>query len=384
MIDTFLGDAPAEDWRTYSPVLRAKSSEWKSLELLSPGVRRRIAPILEFIPDWNTPGANTSGRKRRAPQNPAEYVAKVLESTAKATPDGTRSFVYFGLVGPLAQWNGVDLWAEYAARVPGSDRVIPLAHLAAFTSPSSLVTAARSRGEIGLRLRAEEIGPQLASRVSNALQVVGLGPAAAHLVIDLKDAPAARSHAQMRAALGNTDGFVSIAVLAGVFPADLTQYQPGVATEPRAEWTTWWHEHVNTPFGERMLGFGDYTTQCAHYRVAPEVAPSVSLRYTTDDAVLVFRGRQSNGAAGLGYDQMHGHCRLLVRRADYDGAAFSSGDQQIYCWTDPTNGPGNATQWRTASVVHHITHVVAQLHDPVGSSASGREWARQQPPAACA
>jgi hypothetical protein len=33
--------------------------------------------------------------------------------------------------------------------------------------------------------------------------------------------------------------------------------------------------------------------------------------------------------------------------------------------------------------VHHITHVVAQLHDPVGTSVSARTWARSQPANPC-
>ena len=201
--------------------------------------------------------------------------------------------------------------------------------------------------------------------------------------MDLKDTPNARSHGQIRAALGNAVQFASVVVLAGVFPPDLTQYEPGVASEPRSEWNTWWPEHVATPTDERMLAFGDYTTQCARYRPSPAVPGSVSLRYTIDDSVLVFRGRQSNNGTGLGHDQMHGHCRLLVRRADYDGAAFSWGDQRISCWTDPANGTGNAVQWRTASVAHHLTHVTVQLQDPAGSSANARNWARGQPGGAC-
>ncbi len=383
MIDTFLGVPTADDWRTYCPVLRAKASEWQALKQLAPGVRQRIAPILEFIPDWETPGATTTGRKRRAPQTPAEYVVRMLDSSAGATPAGMRSFIYFGLSHPSAIWTGIDLWREFAARVPASRRVIPLADLSSLANAASLPNVARTRGEFGLRIEANDVGTQLALRIAAALRATGLGPEAVYIVVDLRDTPAARSHAQVRKALGNANRFASVVVLAGVFPADLTQYQPGVASESRTEWTTWWREHVTTPTDERMLAFGDYTTQCARYQPSPEVPGSVSLRYTIDDAVLVFRGRQSNNGTGLGHDQMHGHCRLLVARSDYDGAAFSLGDQCITCWTDPANGTGNAMQWRTASVVHHITHVVAQLHDPVGTSVSARAWARSQPAHPC-
>jgi hypothetical protein len=383
LIDTFLGAPTVDDWRTYSPVLRAKASEWQALKQLTPGVRQRIAPIVEFIPDWQTPGANTTGRKRRAPQTPAEYVSRVLDSSVAATPAGTRSFIYFGLAQPSAIWSGVDLWREYATRVPASTRVIPLADLSSLASAAALPNIARTRCELGLRLGVGDVSAQLASRIAAALRATGLGPETVHIVVDLKDAPVATSHGQIRTMLRNANQYASVVVLAGVFPTDLTQYQPGVASEPRTEWTTWWREHVTTPANERLLAFGDYTTQCARYHPSPEVPGSVSLRYTIDDAVLVFRGRQSNNGTGLGHDQMHGHCRLLVARPDYDGAAFSWGDQRIGCWTDPANGTGNAVQWRTASVVHHITHVVAQLQDQVGSSASARTWARVQASKPC-
>lgn len=246
-----------------------------------------------------------------------------------------------------------------------------------------MVHAVRSRAEVGLRLGADDVGPALGARITRALHGLGIELSSAHIVIDLTDASRARSHAQLCAAVGNAGEIASVVVLAGVFPADLARYSVGVASEPRAEWQTWWQEHVATPAGERLLAFGDYTTQCARYKPSPEVPGSVSLRYTTDDATLVFRGRQSNSSTGLGHEQMHGHCRLLVNRPDYDGARFSRGDHRVHCWTDLSNGPGNAMQWRTASIVHHITHVVVQMQDAAGSSATVRAWARAQVPSAC-
>lgn len=383
MIDVLLGDPPADDWRIYTPVLRAKASEWNALASLTPGVRRRIAPIIEFVPDWKQPGASTSTRKRRAPQTPAEYVQLFLESSVKATPSPTRSFVYFGLVGSDPQWSGIDLWSEFGSRVPAQTHIVPLADLGSAISSPALARVARSRGEVALRLSRSDVGPMLASRLADALASFGVATASAHIILDLKDGPAAVSHAQLLAAIGNVDEFASIVILAGVFPPDLTRYQQGITPEPRSEWQTWWRQHFGTLPGERLLSFGDYTTQCAHYQPSPEVPGSVSLRYTTDDAILVLRGRQSNNSTGLGHEQIHGHCRLLVARSDYDGAAFSCGDHRVHCGTTPSNGTGNAMQWRTASLSHHITHVVVQLQDPVGASTNARAWARAQTTAAC-
>lgn len=383
MIDTLLGDVPPADQLIYYPVLRGKTSEWKALDLLAPGVRRRIVPIIEFIPDWRAPGSSAATVKRRAPQTPAQYVDRMLASTSAATPAGTRAFIYFGLAGPTARWLDIDLWSAFESEVSAPSHIIPLTALSSLERIPSLLRVVRTRGEVGLRLQLNDLGPSLKPRLVAALRALGIPERSVHIMVDLKNSPAGISHAGIRERLGDAHAFASVAVLAGVFPQDLTKYEPGVASEPRVEWETWWREQAATPGGERPLAFGDYTTQYAYYQPALRVPGSVSLRYTTDSAVVVFRGRQPNSGAGFGNEQMHGHCRLLVTREDYDGAAFSWGDHRMYCWADPTNGPGNAEQWRTAAIVHHITHVVVQLQDPEGSSATARAWARSRSPSAC-
>src|SRR5262245_54749795 len=82
LLDSLLGAPLPDDWRMYTPVLRAKASEWKALATLSSGVRQRIAPIIEFVPHWKEPGASLSTRKRRAPQTASEYLQRFLESCA--------------------------------------------------------------------------------------------------------------------------------------------------------------------------------------------------------------------------------------------------------------------------------------------------------------
>jgi hypothetical protein len=238
-------------------------------------------------------------------------------------------------------------------------------------------------GGVAIRVTPWNQLTDLGQRVRDAINALGATTASTHVIVDLKDSPRLASHSLVRERLTDIDRFASVTVLAGVFPHDLTNYQPGIEAEPRQEWLTWRREHAATSEDQRFLAFGDYTTQCAHYRPSPAVPGSVSLRYTTDDAILVFRGRQSNSGAGLGYEQIHGHCRLLVRRADYDGAVFSDGDTRMFCWTDPTNGTGNPEQWRVAAITHHITHLIVQLQDAAGSSAAIRTWARAQGPTSC-
>ena len=384
MIEPLLVDDEPEGWQVYSPVLRAKASERKAFAALTPAVRRRIAPIIEFVPEWRGPAPSGAKGKSRSPQTPEAYVRRMLADAVSATPSGTRSFVYFGHAGPNAQWKGVDLLSAFASQVPGGSGVLPLADLSSLPTATALTRAVRhAGGNVGLRIRAGDLGPAVDGLVAHAIRPLGISRGTTHLIVDLQDAPRAISHSAVRACFHDVQSFASVVVLAGVFPFDLTQYQPGVQSELRREWEIWRSHHLATPTGRRLLGYGDYTTQCAHYRPSPSLPGSVSLRYTTDNAILVFRGRQANSGSGLGFEQIHGHCRLLVRRADYDGAAFSAGDQRIHCWTDTTKGPGNPEHWRTACLVHHITHVVVQLQDAAGSSATVRAWARAQPPSAC-
>jgi hypothetical protein len=301
LIDPLLGEREPEDWQIYSPVLRAKTSERKALAALILAVRRRIAPIIEFVPEWRGPAAS-GGRKRkpRSPQTPEEYVRRMLADAVSATPAGTRSLVYFGHAGPKAQWQGVDLWSAFARHVPAVGGVIPLADISSLANATVLAHAVQhAGGTVGLRIRASDIGPGVDGHVAHAIRTLGVSPGTTHLVVDHQDDPLATTHSDVRASFHDVRSFASVVVLAGVFPFDLTRYQPGIQPEPRREWAIWRREHVATREGERLLGYADYTTQCAHYRPSPSLPGSVSLRYTTDDAILVFRGRQANSGAGL-------------------------------------------------------------------------------------
>jgi hypothetical protein len=400
LIDVLLDDPPVEQWQMYVPVLRAKSSEFKALGALSRGTRRRIIPIIEFVPDWKSPGSTRATGRRRAPQTPAEYVQRMLDSSAHATPWDGRSFVYFGHAGADGLWKGIDLWEAFEARATILDRVdlfapaearasagpalIPLVDLSCAERSPSLVRVTRRSGAAGLRVLVADVDAGLGKRIADALRTLGVPAASAHIIVDLKDHPGAASHGDIRSVLVTPGEFASIVVLAGVFPRDLMEFDYGKSAVARREWQSWWKEHASKSSGDRPLGFGDYTTSCAHYQAAPSVPASVSLRYTTDHEILVFRGRQSDTAKGFANDQMTGHCRLLLDLPEYDGAGFSWGDQRIYCWAQDPRRPGNAEQWRAAAIVHHVTHVVVQLHDPLGSSAAARKRARAHVLRACA
>lgn len=166
MIDSLLGELEPEDWQVYTPVLRAKASERKALAALTPGVRRRIAPIIEFVPEWSGPPASGGKRKSRKPRTPEEYVRRTLTDAVNSTPAGTRSFLYFGHAGADARWQGVDLWTVFEAQVPPVWGVIPLVDLPSSAQASALAHAVHhAGGAVGCRIQASDLGPRSTARL---------------------------------------------------------------------------------------------------------------------------------------------------------------------------------------------------------------------------
>jgi hypothetical protein len=367
-----------------------KTSEWKALQGLGPAVRARCRPLLEFVPEWRAPAPNQLGkRKSRSPQTAKAYVQLMIQRAFEATPIGTESFVDFAHAGAQGTFQSVHVWEEFENAVSTmSGRVIPVIA----PDPSASIRdrvrriLARGHGQLAVRVSNAFVRNPAASVQLKALaDAMAVATSSIHLLIDFKDQPDSITHDAIRASVGQTAKFASITVVAGVFPVNLMKYssQKVVHLESRTEWTTWWTNRLATPNDQEIVGFGDYTTQHANYSEQPALPGSVSLRYTTDACIVVFRGMQADKTAGRGYEQIHGHCRLLIQRPDYAVATFSRGDQRMYCWTDPRNGTGNPEQWRVACVSHHITHTVAQLADATGSAEALRQYARARPPGTC-
>jgi hypothetical protein len=87
-------------------------------------------------------------------------------------------------------------------------------------------------------------------------------------------------------------------------------------------------------------------------------APSVNLRYATDNIWLVqMGGKFADGAA----PEMHTMCDEIVARPEYGGSDFSAGDEEISRVTDATEGPGGPTQWLQWCLSHHVEFLVPQL-----------------------
>ena len=131
------------------------------------------------------------------------------------------------------------------------------------------------------------------------------------------------------------------------------------------EWLRWQHEMaIGKGRFSRIPIFGDYTIQHAMYR-EPVKYPhvSASIRYTTPDYWIVYRGEWLGKKNGSGSSQYPAQAQLLVERKEYSGPKFSFGDAFIMQKALDGSEPGNPEQWLTAGINHHVTLTVLQLRN---------------------
>lgn len=154
------------------------------------------------------------------------------------------------------------------------------------------------------------------------------------------------------------------AVGGGAFPPDLSKVAPNtIGVVPRLDKQLW--QRLNGVQVGRPLDFVDYAVTNPLLPVGGAFAAPPQLRYTTDDAWLVMKGRRQDR---LGHNQFFHICMAI---AQHQGAAFdptlSWGDSRIQdaalSVTTKVVGPGNAATWRAIATAHHLAWVVRSLRD---------------------
>lgn len=154
----------------------------------------------------------------------------------------------------------------------------------------------------------------------------------------------------------------TVAVAGGAFPSDLSGVQAHtIGTLPRLDKQLW--QNLNRLQLDRPLDFADYAVSHPLLPVGGAFAAPPQLRYTTDDAWLVMKGRRQDRR---GHQQFFDICRAIVER---EGPRFSPelswGDGRIWSAAMSTEvpiiGTGNASTWRSIATSHHVAWVVRSL-----------------------
>jgi Beta protein len=386
----------------YLPVLRAKPSEWKALADVPSNERARLLPLIELTPDIVTqpaPSKNVQTKKVRISkhQYALNQAAAFCDSVSS---ESARGRLIIDL-GHFAQNNfvfeGVDLWKviqdDWVQRRP---RVTPVVGLHWSDESFEIVRkiAELLRCGAAIRLTISDVNSaSLSKEVDRALLALGLDASDVDLIVDLKTSPFQITYAQLAHRLPQLSDWRTYSVCAGTFPPNLMSFSPedSPRAHPRSEWQAWWSQVSPATQASliesgirptRLPQFGDFTTQHGVYEAAPPIGGSYSVRYTTDDNIIVYRGYKPDGARGRDGKQFLGHARLLCREPHFMGWAFSRGDEYMFARSQmpaPASTGGSA-QWRQASINHHLMATIAQIAAPDGSSMSACARAKARGP----
>ena len=243
-------------------------------------------------------------------------------------------------------------------------RASPILRLAHSLALAKRIVAGRARGSVvGVRVSAPDVGSMIGkTRLAKLLTESSLPPERVHLFVDLGVLDTDAPPTDLLLSLPYLGRWQAVTILAGSFPPNLMELEPGIHSLPRLEWRMYRHLLNEWPNSYPVPGYGDFGTQHAEFR-EPQIPcfPSLSVRYAREDDWLVLRGYSSKNKEGGGSRQFIAHARFLTQHLDYSGESFSAGDQYIRERTLTGATPGNLTKWLAASMNHHMCLTAANL-----------------------
>jgi hypothetical protein len=352
----------------YVPVLKWRQGEYRALKSLDEEVKESVVPLIEIPPiAWDF-----------VEEQPQKNVPAHLESMPQSLADHWtgKCFVDFRFLVsepvPTEELNenqGVDLagqllqfFDDLRLRQPAA---IPVTGPSRDSAFQDAVREIANRGDTGVcvRLNLEDAFGEAALPAIGS--VLSVAPELIDVVVDLQNVDPnqlALLRVVLKGFLGKLSkhGYRSVALVGSSFPRDLSEVSPGIGNITRSEWNLW--SQMRGELGT-SVAFGDYGISGVDVReIDPRImVASASIRYTTDNEWLIFRGRSLRETRFGGYVQFRTLSTQVVNHAAYCGASFSRGDQYLFKCAHSLVGTGNLTTWRQVGTNHHITFVVRQL-----------------------
>jgi hypothetical protein len=339
---------------SYVPILKGKAGEYEALKSLDPRTRERLVPLV-------VPSA--------ASDDPQPV--RDLASTLRAMPMG------WGRQGPIIlDGEQMPSVAQFADCLTAASQLgwlaIPSTRL---TDPGAyhdvVRTTARDGAGLTLRLRRHELDPaDLTSQLTEFMKVMGVDPSMIDLVFDLRDVDFMKLGATSLAVLNALRSLPWAAdwrhlVLAATgAPASMKEFGVNEISEmPRNE-AILFASIAQAKDLRRMPIYSDYAI--AHPdpvedQSGPAINMAASLRYSTEDKVLIVKGVRVRDNGSALFPDLLGR---LVARPEFAGRTFSRGDGWIDDAAKRDVGPGNAKKWREAGTSHHLTMITRLFATP--------------------
>jgi hypothetical protein len=336
-------------------VLRDKGSEWQAIGQMLQAGGMPVQPVIEAVCE---PFIPRRGRKTPSPK----YIASALAGRLSAL--ATAGVVRVDCANLLHMLSPFDV-AEFMSVVRHclglhAHQIVPVVRT---NAPQPVVDEAIAWArayDCGLCIRTDGLSrlAELSARVDTLLSESRLVDGMIDLITDAQDLPRLNEFPALAAAFPIATRARLWAVVAGTFPASITDLSPEKYehTLDRDEWQVY-EEEVARELNYEPPAYGDYATQAAIYKPSPAFPASPTVRYTTERGFTVIRGRRRKN---LSYEQYIGHARFLKATSYFEEITVTAGDKYVREIAKGTNGTGNPTTWRVASILRHIEMVKAQ------------------------
>lgn len=347
----------------YVPILTGKQGEFDALAELRDNIRPTLRPVLDL------PQLGPDKEPEKVIETLLQRVGRVFHN------DGAAAVDLQALEGRLAA--GVHPVVHMLDRAPWCAAELRLA--VRTDAPSNYVDTVaahhqRSRGVcVRAQVRAHVTPDGLASEVDALLRRLGLSAEEVHLCLDcgslLSWGQTPRPAEVMAAHLErDLSAYELVSVAATSVPSGeeiKREFRPN--RFQRREWAAWRSLHSR---GLHAV-FGDYGVTGPRPTAPSSGLPDPHLRYTTENALLIWRGWQPNRLTEehAGEPASFGDlCRELVEHEDFVGRSFSDGDEafdDIAAGRRKTKAgeetQGSTSQWVQWATNHHVTHVAKAL-----------------------
>jgi hypothetical protein len=355
----------------YVPILKGRGGEYGALQSLSNQVRDALTPLLEVPPiPWDF--------EEETPVRTIDiHLAKVAQKVERAW-GGTRSlFIDLLWISEMERMSdGMHpLTFVFSSTRDRGIKAVPVVGLlrgADYLNACRAIVAEDQRG-ICLRVQREDFidFDDLAGAIDETLRRLRVESADTDLLLDLRALDAGKQPLNAGDVVGlirrlpAVSSWRTLTLAATSFPQNLIGLPPSDSSLlPRNEWALW--RAIRRERLDRIPTFSDYgISHPEPAEVDPRIMrPSASIRYTCDGAWLVMKARNLRDH---GYEQFHEVCRELVRRQEFSGCTFSWGDTYVDDCAAERVGTGNLTTWRKVGTSHHLSFVVQDLANHLGS-----------------
>jgi hypothetical protein len=303
-------------YKHYVPVLKGKRAEFGVLSGLPD--QQRLTPLFEAIPS-----------------QPSSTVPKQMERCWPAALPYFLDCVFFDDEAATAALPSV-LEAFQAAASRGQT-AIPVTGTGRSANFQLAIQEQPTLAQTGVAIRLVpddfEDEDELAASLETLLRLFGLSRDEADLIVDLGSVADQNASTLAQVSRANLalipylSEWRTLTLISGAFPMGLTPLTRNAWNyRPRTDWQLWSLLVTGTRRPARLPTYGDYGI--ANTILPPEGQATIlaQLRYSTPSDFMIWKGRN---AITQGFDQFIGICRDLVRRPEYRGADFSSGDAEI-------------------------------------------------------